>query len=200
MMTPKTPSTVTTCTRLIGSNRGKARLWIEGAVLSTQGWEKGVKFVNRAIHTDVSDTLNYIRIEEPDNYQEKDLRKVAGTDARPIIDTNTDTLLTTLGVKVGDRVTITINREIITIRKFNPETDDKPEAMAKSHQPVREFKPGDRVMIYEDPLTEQKPEGIAVLVKHIHESNGIETWKVRFVQDGSGAPTLARRIKTPACK
>jgi len=47
---------------------------------------------------------------------------------------------------------------------------------------------GDIVQIYGDPITKQKPEGQAKLIKHIYygENNlaKIERWKVKFLHDG----------------
>lgn len=43
----------------------------------------------------------------------------------------------------------------------------------------------DTVMIYQDPITQLKPEGKAVLLHKIQDfSDGLEYWKVRFVDDG----------------
>jgi len=44
------------------------------------------------------------------------------------------------------------------------------------------MKTRDTVMIYEDPITQQKPEGIATLIKKIDDlGDGLERWNVRFV-------------------
>ena len=50
------------------------------------------------------------------------------------------------------------------------------------------FKIGQKVMIYEDPLTEKKPEGEAILMRHndtvhygIHAFQAVEEWMVCFV-------------------
>jgi len=52
---------------------------------------------------------------------------------------------------------------------------------------------GDIVMIYEDPITEQKPEGKAKLLKLILGSTyELETWQVKFLNDGV---VTARHIK-----
>ena len=56
------------------------------------------------------------------------------------------------------------------------------------------MKKGDTVMVYEDPLTEQKPEGEAVLLKRQDFClNGMERWQVRFVSDGF---VCDRNVKT----
>lgn len=49
-----------------------------------------------------------------------------------------------------------------------------------------EKKAGDFVMIYEDPITKQKEEGVAKLVTKIEGSDHgeLERWTVRFVMDG----------------
>jgi len=44
---------------------------------------------------------------------------------------------------------------------------------------------GDIVMVYEDPVTEQKPEGKAELLKLIIPGTDQEYWKVRFIDDGT---------------
>ena len=40
------------------------------------------------------------------------------------------------------------------------------------------------MMIYEDPLTCEKPEGNALLIKKIKEDGNFQYWRVRFVVDG----------------
>ena len=43
-----------------------------------------------------------------------------------------------------------------------------------------------KVMIYEDPMTETKPEGKALLLRKMHDEAGMERWKVCFVgEDGA---------------
>lgn len=130
-LAPKTESTVTTITRKIGLNRGKARLWIEGVSLESQGWVKGTMYT--AVFA--SPVVSYCRFTCADTLTNQ-VRKVAGTDLRPIIDTNTDKLLDALDVEVGDTVTIIITRDIITVRKFNPATDAKAEKFVNQRKPV----------------------------------------------------------------
>lgn len=65
----------------IGSNRETSRIWIEGQSLASQQWTKGTPFSasfepGRITYTRTPDAAN------PE-------RRVAGTDRRPIIDTNT---------------------------------------------------------------------------------------------------------------
>lgn len=53
---------------------------------------------------------------------------------------------------------------------------------AAALQKTRNLKPGDKIMIYEDPFTEEKPEGEVVLVeKLIDHGEEQEYWEVRFV-------------------
>jgi len=52
------------------------------------------------------------------------------------------------------------------------------------------MKKGDIVMVYQDSVTEQKPEGKAELLKllsldgQLDENSILETWKVKFIDDG----------------
>lgn len=102
----------TTVTRKIGRNRGAARLWLEGPCLAAHGWNKGTRFTARF----APGSLRYVI--------EKDatgpVRQVAGTAQRPIIDTNTDKLTATLGVKIGGTVTVVITAEAITVTPAAP--------------------------------------------------------------------------------
>lgn len=101
----------TTITRKIGSNRGKPRLWIEGPALTAQHWKPGKPFV--ALWQ--QGKLSYDATLAP--LPGLSIRKVAGTAARPIIDTNTDKLTTLLKASVGDTVTITLTPDLITVTK-----------------------------------------------------------------------------------
>ena len=49
------------------------------------------------------------------------------------------------------------------------------------------------IMIYEDPLTCEKPEGNAQLIRKIKEDKTFEYWEVSFVGDPYG--TCRRKIK-----
>lgn len=40
-------------------------------------------------------------------------------------------------------------------------------------------------MVYQDPLTEQRPEGEAVLMEKVGENEHTEDWRVSFVGDKS---------------
>ncbi len=95
-----------TAQRKLGANRGKTRLWLEGNILSESNWKRGDAF--DVIWLD--GVLRYIK--NPNGS-----RKVAGTEARPIIDTNTDKLATTLHASTGDKVNITVTSQSITIQK-----------------------------------------------------------------------------------
>lgn len=49
---------------------------------------------------------------------------------------------------------------------------------------MKDLKAGDWVTIFEDPITEQHPEGTAQLVEHILDVHGdAQAWKVRFEGD-----------------
>ena len=97
---------LTQVTRKLGSNRGKTRLWLEGAILSTHGWTTGDRFDVILI----DGVLKYAK-----NSNGK--RKVAGKIGRPIIDTNTDKLSTTLNAKPGDVVNVIATADSITVQK-----------------------------------------------------------------------------------
>ena len=97
-----------TTQRKIGQNKAKAgkpaRLWLEKKILSLNGWHKGKRF--NAVWLD--NALEY-RADETGS------RVVAGSDDRPVIDTCTDDLLSTLGVSVGDKVTVSATPSRIRI-------------------------------------------------------------------------------------
>jgi hypothetical protein len=96
----------TTATRKLGSNRGKTRLWLEGNILSSQGWYTGDRF-------DVVMIDGVLKYAKNPNGK----RKVAGKPGRPIIDTNTDKLSTTLNAKAGEVVNVSATTKQITIQK-----------------------------------------------------------------------------------
>ena len=92
--------------RKIGRNRGKRRLWLEGACLSAFGWSKGDRF--------------NATFENGCIIYEKDLngqRAVAGTEGtRPIIDTNTDKIGQALGNEAEQvKIQVTTSRIIIKV-------------------------------------------------------------------------------------
>ena len=100
------PTPATATTRKLGSNRGKTRLWLEGAILSAQGWTTGDRF-------DVVMIDGVLKYAKHSNGK----RKVAGKPGRPIIDTNTDKLSTTLNASPGDVVNVIATATAITIQK-----------------------------------------------------------------------------------
>ena len=77
------PSTVTTVTRKIGSNKGKPRLWIEGKVLDQAGLPHGSRWTLLPI------TTGGLRIASA---PASGKRKVAGNPGRPVIDITSKTL------------------------------------------------------------------------------------------------------------
>ena len=83
----------------------KPRLWIEGKSLLLNGWLKGVKYRVEWIE----DTLIYTK----DN---DGTRKVAGTDTRPIIDTNNINLLKVQ--LIGEMVNIKLDDLTIKITRI----------------------------------------------------------------------------------
>lgn len=76
--------TTETVTRKIGRNRGKPRLWIEGATLGNAGFKHGDSWVLVAHLTG----LDIVRVDaEPGSKLDgRRVRKIAGTPDRPIID------------------------------------------------------------------------------------------------------------------
>ena len=83
---------ILTKTLKIGRNRGKSRLWIEGSALLSMGWTKGRQFFPVWItDSNGTGTLEF-RGEDTSPGRKGRSRNVAGTDVRPIIDTNTDRL------------------------------------------------------------------------------------------------------------
>lgn len=107
----KTTNEKTKVIRKLGLNRGKTRLWLEGKTLLGAGWNVGDRF--RAKY--YRGSIEFVR--DPDGP-----RKVAGTDARPIIDTLSERLrwqegghdlLPVLGDTV--RVEVEIGRDLILV-------------------------------------------------------------------------------------
>ena len=41
--------------------------------------------------------------------------------------------------------------------------------------------PGDKVMIYEDPIIQKRPEGRGRLIKRVIQESNKELWRVRFM-------------------
>ena len=89
--------------RKTGANRGKPRLWLEGACLSDNGWARGDRF-------DVVEgagRLSYVKRAEGK-------RKVAGTVQRPIIDTNGALVGECLGEK-GTVCLVSVSRSAVDV-------------------------------------------------------------------------------------
>lgn len=86
-------------TRKIGSNRGTVRLWLEGSLLSSNGFNHGDRY---NIENNTTDTglPCLIVSHDADGY-----RKIAGTAERPIIDCNGAKALQ--GFATGDTVSVT---------------------------------------------------------------------------------------------
>lgn len=80
-------------TRKIGRNRGKKRLWLEGKVLSENGFPHGTRYL-------VSIGPKSICIMVTTNPLLDRARTVAGTPERPIIDINSDKILIPFTSKV----------------------------------------------------------------------------------------------------
>lgn len=57
------------------------------------------------------------------------------------------------------------------------------------------MKKGDVVMVYEDPFTRQKREGVARLVKCLRRDDEYERWIVQF--DGDGERQFFERVIVP---
>ena len=94
-----------TYTRKIGSNRGKPRLWLEGAILLETGFKHGLTWDAYPID---DGSLRLLASNEGG-------RKIAGTAERPIIDINSTATLA--GFSVGDVVTITAQRHLLIVTK-----------------------------------------------------------------------------------
>ena len=64
---------------------------------------------------------------------------------------------------------------------------------------------GSYVMVYEDPATRQKPEGTALLVGRnafvgLHDGIQLESWDVRFIEDGKLGEIVVRTIRKPGAQ
>jgi len=61
---------------------------------------------------------------------------------------------------------------------------------------------GGRVEIFQDPVTRQKPEGLAQLVSRnssagVHDGVEYEFWNVRFIEDGRFGQVCQRVVRKP---
>jgi hypothetical protein len=79
---------MTTYSRNIGSNRGKPRLWLEGAILASNGFSRGTPYQLEPI------IGGFIIV------RGEGARHVAGTADRPIIDISGGSYLPTMGQSV----------------------------------------------------------------------------------------------------
>lgn len=58
----------------------------------------------------------------------------------------------------------------------------------------KHYQPGDVTMIFQDPITQQKKEGLAKLLFHKNSRDGLDYWEVEFLEEpGASYP---RFIKT----
>ena len=90
--------------RNVGRNRGVARVWLEGEMLLSNGWNNGDRFNV----TFLKGALIYEK-----NPAGK--RKVAGTPDRPILDTNTAKLAKVCGFSTGDKLPVTVTPDKVTV-------------------------------------------------------------------------------------
>jgi hypothetical protein len=90
--------------RTIGLNRGISRLWLEGSVLSSNGFNNGDRY-------SVKNVDGFITIV----WHSDGDRKIAGTPQRPIIDINGAKILE--GFVKGDVVKLTVSKGLIVITK-----------------------------------------------------------------------------------
>lgn len=90
---------MSTYTRKIGQNRGKPRLWLEGAILSENGFMYRDHHGYRVRWSITRSPPFLILAVDPEG-----TRRVAGDNERPIIDINSGALLAGL----GPEVTITV--------------------------------------------------------------------------------------------
>lgn len=95
-----------TYTRKIGQNRGKPRLWLEGAILMETGFTTGLTW---DVYPIDDGSLRLLASNEGG-------RKIAGHVGRPIIDINSAAVLA--GFNPGDVVQITAQRHLLTITKL----------------------------------------------------------------------------------
>lgn len=102
----------------IGTNRGVARLWLEGKCLEQHGWTTGVGFV----YSINKDCIIYTKAQKTPNGKP---RRVAGKEGRPVIDTNNKMITATANGKTHMEVTITDSQIM-----FKP--TDKPDSKLKT--------------------------------------------------------------------
>jgi len=97
-------------TRKIGLNRGIPRLWLEGSILSTNGFQNGDHFsITNKKDSIVGYALTIVWHSDGD-------RKIAGKPDRPIIDINGSSIL--WGFQHGDIVNVSASKGLIVITKL----------------------------------------------------------------------------------
>lgn len=89
-------------TLTIGQNRGAARLWIQGKILSSNGWTPGVRWTL----TESDNGLVFTK-------ETEGKRKVAGNDVRPVIDSKDPLVGATF--EVGTKVDVTVDDSKIVV-------------------------------------------------------------------------------------
>jgi len=62
------------------------------------------------------------------------------------------------------------------------------------NQPAINYKKSQTVLIYEDPITQTKPEGHAVLLRKLSEDEYFERWIVRFEDLGHEDKNVERVV------
>jgi len=110
--------------RNVGRNRGVARVWLEGEMLLTNGWNNGDRF-------NVTFAKGALVYEK----HPAGKRKVAGTPDRPILDTNTRKLSTVCGFATGDKLPVTVTPDRVTVGEA-VSADKVSEAVAKIADPL----------------------------------------------------------------
>jgi len=97
--------------RNVGRNRGVARVWLEGEMLLSNGWNNGDRFnVEFIPHDGYTGYGALVYTKHPEGK-----RKVAGTIDRPILDTNTAKLSKVCGFSTGDRLPVVVSPERVVV-------------------------------------------------------------------------------------
>ena len=109
--------------RNVGRNRGVARVWLEGEMLLSNGWNNGDRF-------NVTFAKGALVYEK----HPAGKRKVAGTIDRPILDTNTAKLSKVCGFSTGDRLPVTVTPDKVTVGEA-VSADKVAETVAKVAKP-----------------------------------------------------------------
>ena len=91
-------------TRKVGMNKGRPRIWLEGAELTDNDIKHGMRF-----NVETFDGIIRIIIDDDGK------RKIAGTPARPVIDM-TGRIIECANLIAGDHFTITKRKDGIELR------------------------------------------------------------------------------------